>query len=694
MQERRDEDGPSQASSREQLNQTHEGTDMRKQAVELCKRYRLLFERARDIILFLYPDGRIIEANPAAVTAYNYSYKELTGMKISDLRSPETLPELKAQLEEANTVGNLFETIHRRKDGSTFPVEVNSTGITTDGERLIMSIIRDITARKQAEQALMESELRFRKMLEEVALVAVTVDIEGKVTFVNEFLMNLTGYEKEEILGKPFIKFVSPEQREQLQRIFAESIARGEVVPRYEADIETSWGETRTILFANVLLRDLYRNIIGTANIGQDITEQKQAAEEIRQSRKQVLDILESITDGFFALDNDWRYTYVNQRATQLVGKKKEEILFRNMWEVLPQLVGTRFYTEYHRAKEQMIPVSFEEFFQPLNKWFEVHAYPYENGLSVYVTDISRRKRAEQALRESEERYRLLIELSPDPVVVHSEGKIVYVNPATVKMLKAKSHEELIGKPVLGFVHPDFVEIVKDRIKQMKTGKSVGYIEEKFIRLDGQVVDVETAATPVIYEGKPAIMVVGRDITERKKIAREARQGRRLSEALNTINNIVNSTLDSEEIMNRALPESAKAIGAERAVILLCEGELWVVRSVYGYPQELVGTRALADISINKLATEVKAPIAINDAYNDPRVDCATMERYNIRSLLAVPFLARGVVVGIVDFSHHSFPIGFADIEVDFAMKFGASLSLALENARLFKALRECKRSL
>ena len=174
--------------------------------------------------------------------------------------------------------------------------------------------------------------------------------------------------------------------------------------------------------------------------------EQKYAAAEIGESRKQVLDILESISDGFFALDNDWRFTYVNTKAAELIGKRREALLFRNMWEVVPQLAGTIFETEYRRAKEEMAPVSFEARYPPIERWLEVRVYPYENGLSVYTTDITDRKSAEEALAESERRFReILEEASLVAVMLDTHGQVTFANEFLLE-LTGWSENEIIGR--------------------------------------------------------------------------------------------------------------------------------------------------------------------------------------------------------------------------------------------------------
>jgi len=521
---------------------SHRDITRRKKAEAALKeseeRFRATFEQAAVGIAHVGLDYMFVRINQKFADIVGYTKEELTRRTFIDITYPEDIEkdmEQVQQLLEDKISTCSTEKRYVRKDGSVVWVDLTASLVRDEkGEpEYFIAVVEDVSERKQAMDALKESERRFREMLEEADLVAVILDANGKINFANNFLLELTGWKGEDVIGKDWFNlFLPPEQSEAVKGFFFESIARGEIQPHYENDIITSWDERRTISFTNVLLRDIRGSIIGTASIGEDVTERKKAAEEIRDSRRQVLDILESITDGFFALDNDWRFTYVNNRAAQLIGKRKEEIMFRDMWEVMPEIAKTELYREYHRAKEEMVPVSAEIYYSPQNKWFNVHAYPYENGLSVYFSDVTERRRTEELLKESEERYRRLVELSPDGIAVHSEGKLVFVNNAVVKMFGASSRDELIGKPVTEFVHPDYREIVKERMQKMRQGGPVPTIEEKFIRADGTPIDVEVAASTIVYQGKPAIQVVFRDISERKHAQEALLETTRTLEAL------------------------------------------------------------------------------------------------------------------------------------------------------------------
>jgi PAS domain S-box-containing protein len=146
-------------------------------------------------------------------------------------------------------------------------------------------------------------------------------------------------------------------------------------------------------------------------------------------------------------------------------------------------------------------------------------------------------------VRESEERYRRLVELSFDAIIIQNEGKLVYVNPPGLKLLGASSVVELIGKPILEFIHPDSLDVVvHTRVQQLREGKGVSLLEEKFIRLDGTSIEIEVAAMPITYQGQPAIQAVIRDITERKRAQAAQAQLAAIVESSNDA--IVGKTLD------------------------------------------------------------------------------------------------------------------------------------------------------
>lgn len=148
--------------------------------------------------------------------------------------------------------------------------------------------------------------------------------------------------------------------------------------------------------------------------------------------------------------------------------------------------------------------------------------------------ELVERQRAVEALQESEERYRRLIELSPEMIAVQSEGRFVYVNAAGLHLLAAKTAADLVGRPILDIVHPDYRAVVAYRARQTQEAREqVNLLEQKYIRLDGQIIDVEVAATPITYAGKPAVQTVVRDISQRKRTEETLQKAKEAAEAAN-----------------------------------------------------------------------------------------------------------------------------------------------------------------
>jgi PAS domain S-box-containing protein len=163
------------------------------------------------------------------------------------------------------------------------------------------------------------------------------------------------------------------------------------------------------------------------------------------------------------------------------------------------------------------------------------------------LQEMQEREQVQQRMRESEERYRNLVELSPDAIIINRGGQFIFVNSVAVKLFGATSPSDLIGKPIIERVHPDYREIVKGRVQKMlEEGKPVGQMEQKFLSFDGTVIDVEVAATPFIYQQKPAIQVVVRDIVSRKKAEEELRKTLEKERKLSELKSRIITTISHE----------------------------------------------------------------------------------------------------------------------------------------------------
>lgn len=230
---------------------------------------------------------------------------------------------------------------------------------------------------------------------------------------------------------------------------------------------------------------------------------------------------------------SEGQWHYVSPQIEAVLGYTRRE------WQDHPELFFSRVHEEdrerYLEAEErtQRMGEPFSIEYRVLTRddrvlWVRDEAVPVPGTggrlLQGVMYDITDLVEARDALRESEDRFRSLVELSPDAILVHSEGAFVFANQAAARLLGAESPEQLVGRPILEIVHPDFHDVVLARTQAEMKGESVPLLEEVFVRFDGTVVDVEVAGIPFTYQGRPAGQVVVRDISERKRVERELLQ--------------------------------------------------------------------------------------------------------------------------------------------------------------------------
>lgn len=299
------------------------------------------------------------------------------------------------------------------------------------------------------------------------------------------------------------------------------------------------------------------------------------------------------------------------------------------------------------------------------------------------VEDVTARKRVEQALRESEEKYRLLVETANDAIFVADTetGRIIEANKRAEHMLGLPA-EEIVGLPQMELHPPEEAERYAEIFREY-VGKGTGIVGDIYAwNRAGANVPIEISSSVMELGGRRLILGIFRDVSERK-------QAQQLSEALNRLNAEINSTLEFDQIMQRVVEESARAIGAESAGVSLREGDHWVTRHIYGLPSERLGRRIHeSQATATTLAVSTGKPLAISDAYEDARINQEEMKRLGVRSVLIIPLIVRDQAIGALAFNYHSAPVTFIEAQLDFAAKLAASVSLAIENANLYASQR------
>lgn len=255
------------------------------------ERFRQLFENAPDpVIIADAASGEIIGANAAASRLLGMPRESIIGLHQTRLHPPRQEQYVKAQfgkfaaLPSTERPAAHVEALVLRSDGTEVPVEISAQTINLDGRKLLYGVFRDITRRVRVEQELRETERRYHNLLESVNLIAVMLNPDGMITFCNQFLLDLTGWKIEEVLRKDWFEVFVPDAR--VKDVFKRAVRTGDVPVHYENTIRTRSGEERLVLWSNTILRDLNGAIIGTASIGEDVTERKRMEEELFTARK------------------------------------------------------------------------------------------------------------------------------------------------------------------------------------------------------------------------------------------------------------------------------------------------------------------------------------------------------------------------------------------------------------------------
>jgi len=291
----------------------------------------------------------------------------------------------------------------------------------------------DVTGRKRDEDRLREHQEWLSTTLTSIGDAVIATDGEGRVRFLNPVAETLTGWTQVEAVGKPVREvfcIVNETTRRPTESPVDRVIREGVIVGLANHTVVIARDGTETAIEDSAApIKDRAGNIVGVVVVFQDATERRRHEAALRESEGRHRAILETITDAFCALDRDWRFAYVNRQAEVLLGRKSGDLLGKSHWEEYPDTLGTEVERSYLRAVEEDVAVTFEMFYQPHDRWYDIHAYPSEDGLSIYFRDVTVRRRQAEALREGERQFRTVADSIPQLTwMARPDGHIYWYN--------------------------------------------------------------------------------------------------------------------------------------------------------------------------------------------------------------------------------------------------------------------------
>lgn len=567
---------------------------------------------------------------------------------------------------------------------------------------------QELTDRRQAELKLQEAERRFRSLLNNVKLVAVSLDREGNVAYANPYLLELTGHTPDEVLGKNWFQTFIPERdRPAVGTVFSEILETG-IHPHYENPILTKDGKERVIAWNNTLLLDEKGKPVGTMSIGEDITERRQMEEALRESEEKLRTITISAQDAIIMIDEKGAVSFWNEAAEKMFGYAAAEVMGQNMYKLI---APERYHEAHFRAFAR-----FQNTGQgsAVGKTVELVAirkdgmeFPVELSLSAVklrgkwqaigiIRDVTARKQVEEALRAERDRAQKYLDVAGVMfVALNTAGEVTLINKRGCEILGYEP-DEIIGRNWFeNFLPAQIRDEVRSVFQKLVAGELelLEYFENPVLTREREERIIAWHNTVLRDEAGNIVGTLGsgEDITERKQ-AEEYLQRRNLELAtLYALAQALSSSLELRDLLDEALSRILHALGFSGGLITLAKGR--------NRDQELVSHIGVSPACIERLRNEGLSGtlcdvvyqrgevLCLEDLNQGSSLDTSRLVQAGIQAYVGTPIVHKDQILGVLClFDTRPHPV--AEVDEALLTSIGQQIGVVVENARLFEETR------
>ena len=506
---------------------------------DVTQGFRALFEVIDDALLAARAaDGRIIYANPPCTRLLGVTQPQLLAASFYDFMPPAVSARAQVLVQEAlkgNRLVGPYE-VQFPRGGAAVPVRLMGGIVGSGDDAVLLLYMRDISEAHQARQKLAESEGRYRELVDNMTDRLYVIGTDGYFQFVNRAMEQGSGVSCDDWRRRHYLAGLLPEYGE-LVSTYIEAVLRGELLPPIEFSHFTADGRTVTV---EASMRPLYEDgrIIGLQGVSRDITDRKRAEEALRESEARYRAVVESQTELICRFVAGHILTFVNESYCRYFGLSAADLVGRSFMPLLPESdrsaaadrLATIAATNPTVAHDHRVVLPSGEV--RWMHWVNRGIFDEQGRAVEYQAvgrDITDRKRAEEALRQSEGNFRNLFEQSLDGIVVVDAGRIVSANPAFAA-IGGTTVENILGRPLMDFIHPDDRARAAADIKTVAAGEPMipPLRTVRGLRGDGSILLVEARGQSMLWAGRPAVQIIVRDITERTRLEEELREAQKL----------------------------------------------------------------------------------------------------------------------------------------------------------------------